>query len=101
MLNICLKLSVDTGLTDLEYLTQEKISALEYMFELSIFDHSCNPNAIVSCEKNQLTIRAIREIKNEPVLIEYLDLKLPKSQRQASLLSSFFFKCLCKKKMRT
>lgn len=63
----------------------------------SAHDHSCVPNAVQLFDGTKLQIRALREFdaKQEPVLIHYIDLKLPLDERRSRLRRQYYFECEC------
>lgn len=64
--------------------------------EASVFDHSCLPNAAPVFDGTKLQVRALRHIADdEPVLINYLDAKLPTSVRRKQLQEQYYFECNC------
>lgn len=64
----------------------------------SILNHSCAPNAAPVFNGIDLEVRAIRQIEShEEILINYVDLKLNKEQRQSRLSEQYYFDCNCSK----
>ena len=65
----------------------------------SCLDHSCRPNAAaIFTDGNRIQIRALKEIaSDEEVLINYLDLKMSKTDRQEYLSDKYYFECQCPK----
>ncbi|GAA6009589.1 hypothetical protein JCM10207_004115 [Rhodosporidiobolus poonsookiae] len=69
----------------------------------ALFNHSCAPNAVVvfpsfpspSKPKNMAVV-AIRDIEaGEEVLTSYVDLALPREERQKELKERYYFDCRC------
>ncbi|KAI1278443.1 Histone-lysine N-methyltransferase SMYD3 [Halotydeus destructor] len=73
-----------------------RVGAVLYI-EGSAYDHSCEPNSIQWFIGTKLQIKALRDFdtKTEPVLIHYIDLKLPLDERRCKLLKQYYFKCEC------
>lgn len=64
--------------------------------ETSIFDHSCKPNAAPVFNGLQIEIRSLQNIPfGEPVTINYVDIKEPRSSRQSKLKAQYYFTCQC------
>lgn len=62
----------------------------------SALDHSCAPNAAPIFNGIDMEIRAMNDIaKNEPITINYLDLKEPKALRCQMLSEQYYFDCRC------
>ena len=59
-------------------------------------NHSCNPNAVVSFDGPSLNVRSLRNIiKDEEVLISYVDITDNPWQRQEELRQRYLFTCDC------
>lgn len=64
----------------------------------SLFNHSCSPNCIVTFKGTQLCVTSIKHIESDTeITIPYVDIGIPKIQRQKDLKSHFFFDCDCAK----
>ena len=68
-----------------------------FYIETSVFDHSCEPNAVWQFEGTEMQIVCIRQIDTdiEPILIHYIQLELPRKVRQAKLREQYNFDCAC------
>ncbi|KAF3909123.1 hypothetical protein ABW21_db0206416 [Orbilia brochopaga] len=65
-------------------------------YQVAMFNHSCDPNAIVLSDGRQLVIRSLREIpKDTEITISYIDNWLPRSDRQQELFKRYMFNCAC------
>lgn len=72
-----------------------EIGSALYIAE-SVFDHSCTPNAAPVFNGMYLEIRSIKEInEEEPISINYVDLKDNRESRQKRLREQFYFVCQC------
>jgi len=59
-------------------------------------NHSCNPNAVVSFDRNTLNIFSLRKIsRDEEIFISYVDITDNPWQRQEELQERYFFTCDC------
>ncbi|KAI9728269.1 MAG: hypothetical protein M1834_007762 [Cirrosporium novae-zelandiae] len=64
---------------------------------VSLINHSCRPNAVISFSGPRLSIRSIAPIKkDEQITISYIDCTEPFKRRQHELTSKYFFTCKCK-----
>ena len=63
---------------------------------VSLFNHSCTPNAHVFSVGNELRVRALRTIsKDEEITIPYTAIKADVVTRRADLKAQWFFHCKC------
>ena len=63
----------------------------------SLFNHSCNPNAVVDASPHFCAVRAIRTIKKgKEVTVSYLDVFLSRAERQGKCDKRGFY-CACSK----
>ena len=70
-----------------------------YAFDVvtAMINHSCDPNAFVYFEGNELRVRSIRPITaGEEITICYVDPTLILTARKAFLQREYFFDCSCK-----
>jgi SET and MYND domain-containing protein len=64
----------------------------------ALINHSCDYNATVGFDGEELYIKAIRPIKkDEQVFISYIDTTTPNEVRRRELSERFFFDCQCTK----
>lgn len=64
--------------------------------QISMINHSCNPNATVLYDKDKLYVKAIQSIeKGQEITINYVDLAMSRRKRQKSLRQQYFFDCNC------
>lgn len=64
----------------------------------SVFNHSCQPNAGPVFDGIDLQIRALKDIdSNEEIFINYIDLKMNRTDRQLKLYEQYYFSCNCVK----
>lgn len=62
----------------------------------SVFNHSCNANAVTIFHGNELIVRALRKIKKgEEITTSYIQQMQPTHLRRQELLESYYFECLC------
>ncbi|KAK6336368.1 hypothetical protein TWF696_001929 [Orbilia brochopaga] len=65
-------------------------------YQAAMFNHSCDPNAIIIFDGRQLLLRSLREIpKDTEITISYIDNWLPRVERQRELSDRYLFKCTC------
>ncbi|KAJ6257721.1 hypothetical protein Dda_7509 [Drechslerella dactyloides] len=65
-------------------------------YQAAMFNHSCDPNAIVLFDGRQLFLRSLREIpKDTEITISYIDTFTPRSERIRELSTRYFFNCSC------
>jgi len=65
---------------------------------LSLFNHSCAPNCVVSFEGDSATVRTTRlVVEGEELCISYVDEALPRQARRAQLHRQWRFHCECGK----
>ncbi|RIA92052.1 hypothetical protein C1645_765986 [Glomus cerebriforme] len=63
---------------------------------VSLINHSCRPNCIVTFEKSKMMIRCIESImKDQEITINYTDLSQPGEERRKELRDRYFFLCQC------
>jgi SET and MYND domain-containing protein len=63
----------------------------------SLINHSCDPNAFVFCEGNQLRARSLRPIvAGDEITFSYTNETYDYIFRQKQLKSKYFFTCKCK-----
>lgn len=68
---------------------------------ISILNHSCFPNAVLTFEGKLAVIRAVQRIpKNTEVLISYIDTAGSTMTRQKTLEEQYFFICSCPRCMK-
>lgn len=59
-------------------------------------NHSCDPNAHVFFEGNQLFVRSIKKIEpGEEITISYIEPTFEVAKRQDILKHEYFFECSC------
>jgi SET and MYND domain-containing protein len=64
--------------------------------ELSMFNHSCQPNCVLSFVGSTICIKTIRSIeKGEELTISYIDVAEPRETRRKTLRERYFFTCQC------
>ncbi|KAJ5604821.1 Zinc finger MYND-type [Penicillium lagena] len=64
----------------------------------ALINHSCDFNAVVGFDGDELFVKAIRPIKkDEQIFISYVDVTNPTSQRRKELSERYFFDCYCPK----
>jgi hypothetical protein len=64
----------------------------------ALMNHSCDYNAVVGFEGDQLFVKPVRPIrKDEQILISYIDVTNPRDVRRSDLRERYFFDCDCKK----
>ena len=62
----------------------------------SALDHSCEPNSCFSFIGTTLVLKTLRAIKeDEKLTVNYIDLLQSREERQAQLLSQYYFTCSC------
>ena len=67
-----------------------------YYPAMSLFNHSCDPNAVAGFTKGRAHVRAIRPIsRGEQVCLSYTELYRPAEARSKTLQSSKGFTCTC------
>ncbi|MCJ1240335.1 hypothetical protein MMC14_008337 [Varicellaria rhodocarpa] len=63
---------------------------------VSMINHSCAPNAVISFSGSTLSLYSLISIrKDAQITISYVDNSVQPSMRQARLKSSYFFTCTC------
>lgn len=63
---------------------------------LALFNHSCEPNAIIKSEGRIVSLRALKSIKkDQEICIQYIDLNADVHARRAQLSSRYWFSCSC------
>src|ERR1700716_1161916 len=61
-------------------------------------NHSCDYNAVVGFEGDQLFVKPVRPIKkDEQILISYIDATNPRDIRRSDLRERYLFDCNCTK----
>lgn len=64
----------------------------------ALFNHSCQPNCVVSFDGRQMNVHAIADIaQDEELLVSYVDVLMSSSTRQRELRESYFFSCSCER----
>jgi hypothetical protein len=64
--------------------------------ELSMFNHSCLPNCVLSFVGSTIYIKTICDIeKGEELTISYIDVSEPRAMRRKTLRERYFFTCTC------
>ncbi len=72
------------------------VAGVFFFKQASLLNHSCSPNAEISCVGRGLKLIATRGImKGEEITISYIDRFQPRSFRLKTLKEDFFFDCLC------
>ncbi|KAK6505571.1 hypothetical protein TWF481_007464 [Arthrobotrys musiformis] len=65
-------------------------------YQGAMFNHSCDPNAIMMFDGRQLSIRSLKEIpKDAEITISYIDNLSTRKERKEDLKSRYFFDCAC------
>lgn len=67
---------------------------------VSVTDHNCRPNAVVTFDGLELHMRSVvpmRRVDFTKIFITYVDLTDTAEQRQKALQQSYFFRCDCKR----
>lgn len=68
---------------------------------ISIVDHSCTPNAVVTFDGTRLFVRTLVDIPEpvnwDQVFISYIDLMNETSSRRQMLKENYYFLCICDK----
>jgi hypothetical protein len=65
---------------------------------ISIFNHSCQPNAAYVNFGNKIQVRAIKTIAaNDQIFIDYIPLERSKLERRFTLMKDWYFYCMCNK----
>jgi hypothetical protein len=65
---------------------------------ISLFNHSCSPNCMITFEGDCATVRTLRHIQEgEELVVSYIDTALPFDVRQAQLKKQWCFQCKCVK----
>lgn len=65
---------------------------------ISMYNHSCTPNAAYINFGNKIQLRALRPIAaNEEIFIDYIPIDRPSNERQLIFRNDWFFKCNCDK----
>lgn len=66
--------------------------------EGSVFDHSCNPNAVWWFDGIKMQIKAIRKIRSdEPIFLNYINLEVSRVERRRNLSRKYYFNCMCER----
>ncbi|KAK4445990.1 hypothetical protein QBC34DRAFT_305746 [Podospora aff. communis PSN243] len=76
----------------------EKKDVVGAAFDLltAVINHSCEPNAFVFFEGNELKVRSLREIApGEEITISYVDKNIDVAARRKLLQHEHFFECRC------
>ncbi|KAJ5176124.1 uncharacterized protein N7482_002001 [Penicillium canariense] len=64
----------------------------------ALINHSCDYNAVVGFDGEELYVKAMRPIKkNEQIFISYIDTTTPNEVRRKELSERYFFDCQCTK----
>ncbi|KAK6338245.1 hypothetical protein TWF730_002317 [Orbilia blumenaviensis] len=65
-------------------------------YQGAMFNHSCDPNAIMVFDGRQFSIRSLKELpKDTEITISYIDNLMARKERRAELKSRYFFDCFC------
>ncbi|KAF3086663.1 hypothetical protein TWF569_008562 [Orbilia oligospora] len=65
-------------------------------YQSAMFNHSCDPNAVMMFDGRQLSIRSLKEItKDTEITISYIDNLASRKERKEELKSRYFFDCSC------
>jgi len=77
---------------------KEKAYSCGIYIPITVFSHSCAPNACYVFNGNQIELRAIKPIdENQDITISYIDLEISKSDRTESLKTCELIDCQCEK----
>lgn len=64
----------------------------------SLINHSCDYNATVGFDGEEIFVKAVRPIKkNEQIFVSYIDTTTPNEVRRKELIERYFFDCQCPK----
>ncbi|KAF1323681.1 putative histone tail methylase containing set domain, partial [Globisporangium splendens] len=62
----------------------------------ALFNHSCDPNCVVSFEQQQMVVHTIKDVQQgDELTISYIELLESTPKRQHALRESYFFECDC------
>ena len=62
----------------------------------ALFNHSCNPNAVVSFSNAALLVRTLKPVPADTeITISYIDITNSTPERQFELSARYFFNCTC------
>ncbi|KAI1285485.1 Histone-lysine N-methyltransferase ASHR1 [Halotydeus destructor] len=77
--------------------TDDILIGIGLYVEISIFDHSCQPNAAIVFTGKTLTLRALTDIDTarEEITVSYVPLTYDCETRQTFLRQNYFFTCTC------
>ncbi|KAK6504187.1 hypothetical protein TWF506_002394 [Arthrobotrys conoides] len=65
-------------------------------YQSAMFNHSCDPNAVMMFDGRQLSIRSLKEIpKDTEITISYIDNLATRKERKEELKARYFFDCAC------
>ncbi|KAK6342863.1 hypothetical protein TWF718_008244 [Orbilia javanica] len=65
-------------------------------YQSAMFNHSCDPNAVMMFDGRQLSIRSLKEIpKDTEITISYIENLAARKERKEELKSRYFFECSC------
>ncbi|XP_056423149.1 histone-lysine N-methyltransferase SMYD3 isoform X2 [Hyla sarda] len=63
---------------------------------MSLLNHSCDPNCVITFEGTRLHLRAVKEIpQGEELTISYIDVMMPSHMRQMQFQRQYCFTCDC------
>ncbi|EPS40877.1 hypothetical protein H072_5238 [Dactylellina haptotyla CBS 200.50] len=65
-------------------------------YQAAMFNHSCDPNAIMLFDGRRLSVRSLKDIaKDTEITISYIDNLMTRKERKRELSSRYFFDCKC------
>eukprot|EP01133_Synstelium_polycarpum_P016357 gene16357-19460_t len=67
-----------------------------FFYQAALLNHSCEPNAFYSIDKNNLEMRLLADVEKDANIFDsYVDLLQPTYERQVSLMQTKLFFCKC------
>ncbi|KAK6541000.1 hypothetical protein TWF694_008381 [Orbilia ellipsospora] len=67
-------------------------------YQAAMFNHSCDPNAVMLFDGRRLVVRSLKEIaKDTEITISYIDNLMTGKERRRELSERYFFDCKCSK----
>src|SRR6266404_1449256 len=62
----------------------------------ALLNHSCDPNACMTFDKNKMGVRAVKDIKKgKEITVTYIDVLRERPKRQDILKYEYYFDCGC------